>query len=124
MFCEHGLPKETCPYCMQQARIKPPIRLVKLAPTELPLDIPNIDKLKKPNESPITELYKENNSLNSDSLRIKRKFSLNVDSSLENPTLFDKRVKELEKLRGYSTNIEEINPNVPLFDLKKKFTKN
>jgi len=123
MFCEHGLTKETCPYCMQQSRIKPPTRLVKLAPTELPLDIPMVNDLKKHKESPLNALYKENIPINIKPLQSKRDFSLNLDSNANNPTLFDKRAAELEKLRGYSTTSEDINPNVPLFDLKKKFTK-
>ena len=122
MFCEHGLTKETCPHCMQQSRIKPPTRLVKLAPTELPLEIPMINDLQKP-ISPIKELYKENNPINIQPLQLRKDFSLNMDSNAGNPTLFDKRAAELEKLRGYSTNSEDIISNVPLFDLKKKFTK-
>ena len=122
MFCEHGLTKETCPYCMQQSRIKPPTRLVKLAPKELPIEIPMIDELQKP-ISPIKELYKENSPLNIKPLQLQKDFSLNIDSNANDPTLFDKRAAELEKLRGYSMNSEDINPNVPLFDLKKKFTK-
>jgi len=122
MFCEHGLTKETCPYCMQQSRIKPPMRLVKRAPTELPLKIPLIDDLQKP-ISPIKELYKENNSINIKPLQLRKDFSLNMDSNTNNPTLFDKRAAELDKLRGYSVSSEDIISNVPLFDLKKKFTK-
>ena len=122
MFCEHGLTKETCPHCMQQSRIKPPTRLVKLAPTELPLEIPMINDLQKP-ISPIKELYKENIPISIQPLQLRKDFSLNLDSNENNPTLFDKRALELEKLRGYSTNSEDIIPNVPLFDLKKKFTK-
>ncbi len=123
MFCEHGLTKETCPYCMQQSRIKPPTRLVKRAPTELPLDIPMINDLQKPKESPIKELYKENLPISIIPLQLKKDFSSNLDSNANQPTLFDKRAVELEKLRGYSINSEDIIPNVPLFDLKKKFTK-
>ncbi len=122
MFCEHGLTKETCPYCMQQSRIKPPTRLVKLAPKELPLEIPMIDELQKP-ISPIKELYKENSPINIKPLQLSKDFSLNIDSNANDPTLFDKRAAELEKLRGHSMNSKDINPNVPLFDLKKKFTK-
>ena len=121
--CEHGLTKETCPYCMQQSRIKPPTRLVKLAPTELPMDIPMVNDLKNSKESPIKELYKENSPINIRPLQLGKDFSLNMDSNTNNPTLFDKRAAELVKLRGYSMNSEDINPNVPLFDLKKKFTK-
>ena len=122
MFCEHGLTKETCPYCMQQSRLKPPTRLVKLAPTELPMDIPMVNDLQNP-ISPIKELYKENSQINNKPLQLKKNFSLNLDAKENNTTLFDKRLTELEKIRGYSTNSEDINPNVPLFDLKKKFTK-
>ena len=123
MFCEHGLTKETCPHCMQQSRIKPPTRLVKLATTELPMDIPMVNDLKNSKESPIKELYKENSPIDIKPLQLRKDFSLNMDFNASNPTLFDKRAAELEKLRGYSTNSEDINPNVPLFDLKKKFTK-
>ncbi|QEE15459.1 hypothetical protein DSAG12_01285 [Promethearchaeum syntrophicum] len=122
MFCEHGLTKETCPYCMQQSRIKPPTRLVKLAPTELPMEVPLIKDLQNPT-SPIKELYKENSPVNIKSRQLEKKFSLNMDSNEYNKTLFDKRMTELEKLRGYSTNSEDITPNVQIFDLKKKFTK-
>ena len=122
LSCSHGLTKETCPYCMQQSRIKPPTRLVKLAPTELPMEIPIVNDLQNPN-SPIKELYKENSSIDIKPRQLEKIFSLNMDSNATNPTLFDKRATELEKLRGYSTNSEDINPNVPLFDLKKKFTK-
>jgi len=122
MFCEHGLTKETCPYCMQQSRIKPPTRLVKLAPKELPIEIPMINDLQKPIQ-PIKELYKENSPLNIKPLQLQKDFSLNIDSNANSPTLFDKRAAELEKLRGHSMNSEDINPNVPLFDLKEKFTK-
>ena len=120
--CSHGLTKETCPYCMQQSRIKPPTRLVKLAPSELPLEIPLINDLQKP-KSPIKALYKENSPINIKPLQLRKNFSLNMDSNANNPTLFDKRTAELEKLRGYSVSSEDIIPNVPLFDLKKKFTK-
>jgi len=122
MFCEHGLTKETCAYCMQQSRIKPPTRLVKLAPTELPMEVPMVNELQKP-LSPIKELYKENNPINIVPLQLRKDISLNMDSNANNNTLFDKRAAELDKLRGYSVNSEDIIPNVPLFDLKRKFIK-
>ena len=85
MFCEHGLTKETCPYCMQQSRIKPPTRLVKLAPTELPMEIPMVNDLQKP-ISPIKELYKE-------------KFDEDFDKMSAADTLYKQRLQNLFHLQ-------------------------
>lgn len=123
MFCEHGLTRETCPYCIQQTRIKPPTQLVHPAPTELPMNLPVVNDFNKHKTQPENELFKVNSPITNIPLTLSRKLNLNQDFFSSNSTIFHKDLQKLQERQGYSKESKEINPNVNIFDLKKKFTK-
>ncbi len=119
MFCTHGMIQEECPHCQMEIMQKPK-QLVKLAPKELPMEIPAKEDLLNTKDVQDPKIF-ENTILSANMpRRLVRSHDLGSNIMGSQPNLFQQRMNFLHEKIGKQA--EEIDPTVELFNLKKKFT--
>jgi hypothetical protein len=116
MICPHGLLEENCPHCQMQMRTRPLIKLVRPAPTELPL--PTIFPNKHEEAEEIDNgLIQSNTAIANFPKQLTRKMNLRE-------SLFDDEQSPLTQRQITAEQMESTNnvhAEMPLFDIKRKF---
>ena len=123
MICEHGLQSDICPHCLQNANIKPPIQLVKLAPREIPMPRPYADEFNKNPTSVNPPFFAGNRSLASLPEKPRRHFNLDDAQNSQESHLFHEKKEMLKSKYDLSQKASELESKQDLIDIRKKFTK-
>lgn len=98
-------------------------QLVELAPTEMPLTLPVVEKLLQAKTLPEGNLYTANGLLNRTILKLNRDPTLLPHSNTQQFSLIQARIQQINEMSGVAGKQTELSPEVPLFDLKKVATK-
>jgi hypothetical protein len=73
-YCVHGFLRENCPHCKASIGVKPVTRLVKPAPREIPLPIPQKKDLDKSPKEELTPAFSPDKTRHP-SLKVTRSFN-------------------------------------------------
>ncbi|MHA1583780.1 MAG: hypothetical protein ACTSVU_03270 [Promethearchaeota archaeon] len=119
-LCPHGFPSENCPYCSMATGVKPPIRLVKRAATEIPMPVPKKKELTTPKKLPKVDPFIANSPLNHMPHKLTRNFDLGQSLDGNTLSLFQDRLNIIQASID-PEGILDSKKQPSLLDLRKKY---
>jgi hypothetical protein len=123
MVCIHGLPDETCPYCQIATRVKPTPQLVHPKPTDLPIDFPAKSEVVLPKTLTAPDLFQTNMGLNAIPQSLQPGFNVKSSNFEQPPSLLQERLKNIHNRWGTPEDISNLQTEIPIEDVKKRFQK-
>ena len=120
-FCVHGLHQENCPHCRVSNGIKPPTRLVKLAPREIPMPIPRKDQFLHRNEDQFQPPHVPSQSISPFLKNPVRDFNLREKLFRSEPSIFSEKREDLVQKHSKSEELHEKDVKIKLQDIEQNF---
>lgn len=123
MVCLHGLPDESCPHCQLATRVKPSPQLIRPKPTDLPIDFPAKSEVNLSKTLTAPDLFQPILGLNSIPQRLQPNLDIKSTSFEQAPSLLQERLKNIHNRWGNAEDLANLQPEIPLEDIKKRFQK-